>query len=299
MKKARKKGSKFIYTENRKTQVDNKIKAADLEIFQVSGFLYRRYLNLIYYDSKDTKLYLGDNVEIMKTFPAESFDIIFADPPYFLSNDGITCRSGEMVSVNKGYWDKISSKEAKHEFNITWITAAKRLLKDNGTIWVTGTLHNIYSVGWALEQCGFRILNNITWQKTNPPPNLACKTFTHSTETVLWACKESTDSYVFHYDLMKKMNEGKQMKDVWTSSVTPMSERVHGKFPTQKPLFLLERILLASTDQNDLVLDPFCGSGTTGVACKQLHRRFIGIDENPQFLDLTIERIINVEFPDE
>ena len=255
-------------------------------------------INNLYYndDLNKIQLILGDSIEVIKKLPAESFDVIFADPPYFLSNDGVTCKSGKMVSVNKGFWDKTRSSYEKHKFNFDWISEIKRVLKDTGTIWITGTLHNIYSVGWALEQCDFRIINNITWQKTNPPPNLACKSFTHSTETILWACKADTKSYYFNYQLMKQLNDGKQMKDVWTSSTTPNSEKQYGAFPTQKPIFLLERILLASTEENNQVLDPFCGSGTTGVVCKKLHRKFTGIDENSRYLDLTIKRLEHIEF---
>ena len=143
-----------------------------------------------YFDEKDFKLINDDVFEATKHMQEKTFDMIFADPPYFLSNNGITCSGGKMVSVNKGEWDKELSLQEKHEFNRKWIKECYRLLKDEGTIWISGTLHNIYSIGMALEEEGFKIINNITWQKTNPPPNLACKTFTHSTETVLWARKD-------------------------------------------------------------------------------------------------------------
>lgn len=221
--------------------------------------------------------------------------MVFADPPYFLSNNGISCSGGKMVSVNKGEWDKISTLEEKHEFNRQWIRLCKRVLKSDGTIWISGTLHNIYSIGMALEQEGFKIINNITWQKTNPPPNLACKCFTHSTETVLWAQKADENSkHFFNYKLMKEMNNGKQMKDVWTGSLTPPSEKKFGKHPTQKPVYLLERIILASTHEHDIVLDPFCGSSTTGVACKKLNRNYIGIDNNNEYLCLSKERLTHL-----
>ena len=224
----------------------------------------------------------------------ETVDMVFADPPYFLSNNGISCSGGKAVSVNKGDWDKIGSLEEKHEFNKKWINLCHKVLKPNGTIGISGTLHNIYSVGMALEEEGFKILNNITWQKTNPPPNLACRCFTHSTETILWAKKaDKKAKHYFNYKLMKELNGGKQMKDVWTGSLTPAREKRFGKHPTQKPVYLLERIILASTHENDVVLDPFCGSSTTGVACKHLGRNYIGIDNNLDYIKLSVERLNN------
>lgn len=248
-----------------------------------------------YYSEKDIVLYLDDSFERLKKFPDEYVDMIFADPPYFLSNDGFSVQSGKRVSVNKGDWDKISNFDEKHEFNRNWIKLAKKILKPNGTIWISGTLHNIFSVGVALEQENFKILNNITWQKNNPPPNLSGRYFTHSTETVLWAKKNKYAKHFFNYELMKEMNGGKQMKDVWTGNLTSQKEKIHGKHPTQKPLYLLKKIILASTNENDIVLDPFCGSSTTGVACKLLNRKFIGIDNNEEFLKLSIERLINAD----
>ncbi|MBS4913228.1 MAG: site-specific DNA-methyltransferase [Veillonella sp.] len=222
--------------------------------------------------------------------------MIFADPPYFLSNDGITCQGGKMVSVNKGLWDKIdgniTSIADKHKFNRRWIRQCKRILKPNGSIWISGTLHNIYSIGMALEQEGYKIINNITWQKTNPPPNLACRCFTHSTETILWAQKADKKSrHYFNYELMKEKNGGKQMKDVWTGSLTKQSEKKAGKHPTQKPEYLLEQIILSSTELNNTVLDPFCGSGTTGVVANRYNRNFIGIDLNLDYLTITKQRL--------
>lgn len=157
-------------------------------------------------------------------------------------------------------------------------------------------MHNIYSIGMALEEEGFKIINNITWQKTNPPPNLACKTFTHSTETILWARKNLKKSkYTFNYNVMKKLNNNKQMKDVWTTSVTKPSEKKQGKHPTQKPLEILEKIILASTKENDLILDPFCGSSTTGIAANKLNRNYIGIDKSKEYLDLSIRRYYEIK----
>lgn len=248
------------------------------------------------YETENAILLQGDSLELLPRFKAESVDMIFADPPYFLSNDGITCSAGRMVSVNKGNWDKVDTFAEKHEFNRKWIRRCHRLLKPNGTIWISGTLHNIYSIGVALEQEGFKIINNITWQKTNPPPNLACRCFTHSTETILWAQKNDKKAHhIFNYDLMKEENGGKQMKDVWTGSLTKPSEKTFGKHPTQKPLYLLERIIKASTHEGGLILDPFCGSSTTGVAALMLNRRYVGIDEISKYIELSKNRLQETE----
>jgi site-specific DNA-methyltransferase (adenine-specific) len=247
-------------------------------------------------ENSHSKLVLADTFNYLEKIDAESIDMIFADPPYFLSNGGVSNSGGKIVSVDKGNWDKIDSLEKKHEFNRRWIKLSKRILKPNGTIWISGSLHNIYSVGMALEQEGFKILNNITWQKTNPPPNLSCRYFTHSTETILWARKSDKSArHQFNYKIMKERNGGKQMKDVWTGSLTPKREKTWGKHPTQKPEYLLEQIILSSTSEGDLVLDPFVGSGTTCVVAKDLGRRYIGIDENKSYLDLAIKRLENVK----
>ena len=247
-----------------------------------------------YYKDENSALFFADTFEAMEKMLPECVDMIFADPPYFLSNDGISCSGGKKVSVNKGEWDRGTNFEEKHRFNRNWIKLSKKVLKPNGTIWISGTLHNIYSVGMALEQEGFKILNNITWQKNNPPPNLSCRYFTHSTETILWARKNEKNSrHFFNYELMKEQNGGKQMKDVWTGALTPKNEKKHGKHPTQKPLYLLTRIIEASTNEGDIILDPFCGSATTGVACKILNRNFIGIENNEDFIKLSKERLIH------
>ena len=245
----------------------------------------------IYYEQEDFKLLHGDALLLLKKIEPQSIDMIFADPPYFLSGDGITCSGGKMVSVNKGKWDeKISIKE-KHQFNKKWIRECKKVLKDDGTIWISGTMHNIYSIGMALEEEGFKIINNITWKKLNPPPNISCRAFVHSTETVLWAKKDiSKAKYKFNYDVMKKLNNNKQMKDVWETSLTKPSEKKCGKHPPQKPIELLEKIILASTDENDLILDPFNGSGTTGIVANRLKRKYVGIEKEKEYLDLTIRR---------
>lgn len=256
------------------------------------------FSNKFYFKSENGSFSLinGDTFKVLKKIEDKTFDIIFADSPYFLSNNGITCSGGKMISVNKGDWDKSLTLKEKHSFNKRWIKECYRILKDTGTIWISGTLHNIYSIGMALEESGFKILNNITWQKTNPPPNLACKTFTHSTETILWARKDLKNvKYTFNYDAMKQMNANKQMKDVWTTSLTKPSEKKQGKHPTQKPLEILDKIILASTKENDLILDPFCGSSTTGISAVKLGRKYIGIDNEKEYLDLSIRRYEELE----
>ena len=254
------------------------------------------YSGKYYFETDNFKLIYNDIFKAIKKFEDKSVDMIFADPPYFLSNDGITCSGGKMVSVNKGEWDRTLSIKEKHKFNKKWIKECYRVLKDNGTIWISGTLHNIYSIGMALEEDGFKLLNNITWQKTNPPPNLSCKTFTHSTETILWARKDLKKvKYTFNYNIMKELNNNKQMKDVWTTSLTKPSEKKCGKHPTQKPLEILDKIILASTKENDLILDPFCGSSTTGISAVRLNRRYIGIDNEKEYIELSKRRYKEIE----
>lgn len=259
-----------------------------------------------YFNRESFKLIQGDSFLVLETIKEKSIDMIFADPPYFLSNNGITVSSGKMVSVNKAKWDMGMNNEDKLEYNRVWIRKCRNILKDDGTIWISGTMHNIYFVGVALQLEGFEILNNITWRKTNPPPNLSTRMFTHSTETILWARKKLEKNkkakQTFNYQLMKEINDGKQMKDVWDFSITPKREKQEGKFPTQKPLSLLNRIIQASTNENDLILDPFNGSGTTGIAALLNNRKYIGIDLEEEYLNLTIRRynrIKEVENQDE
>jgi len=250
-----------------------------------------------YFVSKNKKVYLykGEMQKIVPVLFSEiKADIIFADPPYFLSNGGITCKSGRMVSVNKGKWDESKGAVENHEFNLEWLRICKEALTKNGTIWITGTSHIIFSIGYALQQLNFKILNDIIWEKSNPPPNLSCRYFTHSTEIVLWAAKDKKSKHYFNYSLMKQLNNGKQMKNVWRINAPGKEEKFHGKHPTQKPIELLNRILLASSKKNDLVLDPFCGSGTTGIAAIELGRRFVGIDTEEEYLELAKKRFLDI-----
>ena len=240
-------------------------------------------------------LYHANCIEFMDIligkYPDGRFDMIFADPPYFLSNGGITCYAGKMVKVDKGQWDKSNGPELNHEFNMSWLSRCQRLLKPNGTIWVSGTHHVVHSIGYAMQQLSMKILNDITWEKPNPPPNLSCRYFTHSTETIIWVAKNEKVKHCFNYDAMRKINYGKQMKSVWTLPSPNGNEKDFGKHPTQKPVALLERIILASTNEGDLVMDPFSGSSTTGVAAIRLKRRFVGIELESEYLNLSVKRL--------
>jgi site-specific DNA-methyltransferase (adenine-specific) len=248
-------------------------------------------------DSRGVWLYQGNCLEVLDAliakYPDGCFDMIFADPPYFLSNGGITCHAGRMVKVDKGDWDKSRGIDENHNFNRSWLERCQKALKPNGTIWVTGTHHVIFSVGHAMQQLGFKILNDIAWEKPNPPPNLSCRYFTHSVETVLWAAKNERSKHVFNYQLMREQAGGKQMKTVWRIYPPLNGEKTLGKHPTQKPVSLVERCILSSTNENDLILDPFMGAGTTGVACIQTTRRFVGIELDNQHAQLASRRIAN------
>jgi site-specific DNA-methyltransferase (adenine-specific) len=236
-------------------------------------------------------LYHGDCLQILAAMPPDSVDLIFADPPYFLSNGGITCHAGKMVSVNKGAWDRSRGAAENHEFNLSWLRAAQRVLKPNGSIWVSGTSHVIHSVGFAMQQLEFKLLNDISWVKPNPPPNLSCRYFTHATETIIWAAKNKNSRHTFNYKLMRELNAGKQMKSVWEIYPPAAWEKKFGKHPAQKPLVLLERILKASSNEGDLVLDPFAGSGTTLLAAKLLKRHAIGIESEEKYLQVAMKRL--------
>jgi site-specific DNA-methyltransferase (adenine-specific) len=304
-------------------------------------------------DAPFIRLYHGNCLELLDAiaakYPDGRFDCIFADPPYFLSNGGITCHAGKMVKVDKGDWDKSRGPELNHEFNLEWLRRCQRVLKPNGTIWVSGTHHVIFSIGYAMQQLGYKILNDIAWEKPNPPPNLSCRYFTHSTETILWAAKSEKSKHIFNYQEMRRVT-GRQMKTVWRreefspqmnaderrkemvgssrrddrdertagpavptskkenlrqsaqsadkeiSSIWTLSapgndEKSFGKHPTQKPVALVERCLLASTNAGDLVLDPFLGGGTTAVACVRLNRGCVGIELDEAHVNQAEQRV--------
>lgn len=252
----------------------------------------------------DYRLIEGDCLAVLAALPAQSIDLIFADPPYMLSNGGTTCSNGKRVSVDKGKWDASLGVNDDHAWNMRWLAACQRVLKPTGTIWVTGTQHIIFSVGFAMQSLGYHMLNTITWFKPNASPNLACRMFTHSTEIMIWASplKSRPLGHTFHYKDMKSENNGRQMRDlweipeaygnqvVWSIPTPPRRERAHGRHPTQKPLRLLERVIRAGSNEGDLILDPFSGSGTTGAAALAYHRRFIGIDTDRTYLDMADQR---------
>ena len=245
----------------------------------------------------ESRMVFAESLAFMQSLAPDSIDCIWTDPPYLLSNDGITCVAGRMVKVNKGEWDRSRGVDLDHEFNRSWLSACHRVLKPAGTIWVSGTLHIYLSVGMALQQIGFRMLNDIVWEKPAPPPNLGCRCFTHSTELLLWATKAkkgSKDRYKFNYEAMKAENGGKQMKNVWRFSTPSKEEKKLGKHPTQKPIALIARCLRASTDPGDLVFDPFSGSGSTGVAALSLERRFIGCEQDEKYSGLAARRLNEV-----
>lgn len=252
-----------------------------------------------YFKDNNFVLYLDDSIEFMKKLPAGSIDVIFADPPYNLSNGGFTVHAGKRVSVNKGDWDKSKGVDEDLEFHIRWIKECYRVLKPNGTIWVSGTYHSIYQCGYALQLLGYKILNDITWFKPNASPNLSGRYFTASHETLLWARKDPKGKHTFNYQDMKNgkwhegdfiKKDGKQMRSVWAIGTPKPEEKKFGKHPTQKPMALLERIIQASTKKGDLILDPFTGSSTTGLAAAKHGRKFVGIDLDKEYLDLSAKR---------
>ncbi|MSP59981.1 MAG: site-specific DNA-methyltransferase [Myxococcales bacterium] len=253
------------------------------------------------------RLIEGDSLALLAKLPAASVDLVFADPPYNLSNGGTTCQSGKRVAVDKGAWDVSQGVGADHDFHRRWLGACRRVLKPSGTIWVSGTQHVIFSLGFAMQELGYHLLNTVTWFKPNASPNLACRMFTHSTEIVIWASPERGKPlrHTFNYPQMKAQNGGKQMRDMWPLSddgggvmwdlATPgKREKLEGRHPTQKPIALLDRIITAATNPGDLVIDPFNGSGTTGVVAVARGRRYAGFDHDPAYLDLTSRRLAAV-----
>lgn len=246
-----------------------------------------------YYKDEQSRLICGNSIKILKSIDEKSIDMIFADPPYFLSNDGITCNNGEMVSVNKGDWDKSNGFKNDVLFHKKWLKACDRVLKDNGTMWISGTYHCIHQIVYILLSMGYYIINEVAWYKPNAAPNLGCRCLTASHETIIWVKKCKKAKHTFNYDIAKQLNNGKQMRSVWEISTTPKREKEFGKHPTQKPINLLDRIIKISSSEGDLILDPFCGSSTTGVSARINGRRYIGIDISEEYLYLSKKRIIN------
>ena len=247
----------------------------------------------------DFTLFQGDCMELIGQLPDNSINAIFADPPYFLSNGGISVQSGKQICVDKGDWDKGGTPEYIYHFNRQWLSLCRNKLKDNGTIWISGTHHNIFVVQRCLQELGYKILNVVTWQKSDPPPNLSCRYFNFSTELIIWARKCEKKPHKFNYETMKQLNGGSQMTDVWRIPAVGMWEKTCGKHPTQKALRLLYRIVLSSTDEGDTILDPFAGSSTTGIAANLLGRKFIGIEQDNSFIELSKRRRALLEDPKE
>lgn len=244
-----------------------------------------------YYKSpnNDFTVIQGDCVETLSKFRF-GFDMVFADPPYFLSGGGISYQSGKVVCVDKGVWDKPTTPEQMDAFNLRWLATCREHMKDNATIWISGTHHNIFSVQQQLLKLGFKILNVITWAKTNPPPNISCRYFTYSTEFIIWARKLPKVPHCYNYELMKRLNGDKQMTDVWHLPAIARWEKSCGKHPTQKPLGVLTRLIQASTQPGAWILDPFSGSGTTGIAANLLGRRYLGLEKEEIFLAMSKAR---------
>ena len=249
-----------------------------------------------YYKSpnNDFTVIKGDCVETLSKFKF-GFDMVFADPPYFLSSGGISCQSGKVVCVDKGEWDKPTTPKEMDAFNLRWLSSVRDHMKENATIWISGTHHNIFSVQQQLQKLGFKILNVITWAKTNPPPNISCRYFTYSTEFIIWARKSHKVAHYFNYELMKQLNENKQMTDVWRLPAIAPWEKSCGKHPTQKPLGVLARLIQASTKPGAWVLDPFSGSATTGIAANLLGRKYLGLETEEQFLSMSKARREEIE----
>lgn len=271
-------------------QVAHPVLGNNSEVPNMSGLVFKR---------ENFALYQNDCLAVLSQYPSNYVDMIFADPPYMLSNDGFTCQAGRMVKVNKGKWDKSNGFIEDSNFHKAWISECKRVLKPEGTIWVSGTYHSIYQCGYILQKLGFHILNDISWFKPNASPNLSCRFFTASHETIIWARKEKKAKHTFNYDTVKYGHYPEdqlkkpdlQMRSVWSIPTPNPSEKLFGKHPTQKPLALLKRIIESSTKEGDIILDPFNGSGTTGIASLFIgKRKYIGCEIEPQFIDLTIKR---------
>ncbi len=256
-----------------------------------------------YFDRQNFKLFNSDCFEILSSLSENSIDMVFADPPYLLSNGGFTVHAGKRVSVDKGEWDKSNGLKKDFEFHLEWIKAVRRVLKPHGTLWISGTYHSIYQCGFAMQVAGFHVLNDIAWFKPNASPNLSCRYFTASHETLIWARKDKKSKHIFNYELMKNgtwpedalKKPGLQMRSVWSLGTPKPEEKIFGKHPTQKPELLLKRIILASTNENNIVLDPFTGSSTTGIIAVKYNRKFIGVDIDKKFLDVSIKRYENMK----
>tara|TARA_B100000700_G_scaffold320413_1_gene417655 strand:+ start:415 stop:1488 length:1074 start_codon:yes stop_codon:yes gene_type:complete len=244
------------------------------------------------------KIINGDSLKELKKIPKETFDLIFADPPYNLQlKNKLTRPDRSKVSAVDDDWDQFESFKTYDEFTLNWLKECKRILKKNGTIWVIGSYHNIFRVGSKIQDLGFWILNDVIWNKNNPMPNFRGTRFTNAHETLIWASKDKNSKYTFNYQSLKCLNDDLQMRSTWSMPICSGKERLknNGKklHSTQKPESLLHRILLASSNKNDLVLDPFLGSGTTAAVSKKLGRFFYGIEKDKKYFDAANKRVKN------
>ncbi len=246
------------------------------------------------------QILLGDCIEILDSLPAESVDVIFADPPYNLQLSGDLHRpNNSRVDGVEEQWDRFDSFAAYDRFTQAWLTAARRVLKPNGTLWVIGSYHNIYRVGATLQDLSYWILNDIVWVKTNPMPNFRGKRFTNAHETLLWCAKSKEARYTFNYEAMKALNEDLQMRSDWVMPLCTGQERLKNHkgekaHPTQKPEAMLHRVILAASNPGDVILDPFFGTGTTGAVAKRLGRDFIGIEREAEYAEVAKKRISKI-----
>jgi modification methylase len=250
---------------------------------------------------KTNVIFGGDCIEAMNRLPENSVDLIFADPPYNMQLGGeLTRPDNSRVDGVDDAWDQFDSFKAYDDFSRRWLTAARRILKPTGSLWVIGSYHNIFRVGATLQDIGFWMLNDIVWRKSNPMPNFRGTRFTNAHETLIWCAKSKDAKYTFNYDAMKNMNEGLQMRSDWTLPLCTGDERLKGTdglkvHPTQKPEALLYRVIMSTTKPGDVVLDPFFGTGTTGAVAKLLGRKYIGIEQDPNYIAAARERLALVK----
>ena len=246
---------------------------------------------------KKNTILLGDSLEIMKTIPSKSVDLIFADPPYNLQLKDTLYRPDQTtVEAVTQDWDKFNTYKEYDNFTEQWLKESKRILKKGGALWVIGSYHNILRVGTSIQNHGFWILNDIIWHKTNPMPNFRGTRFTNAHETLLWCTTSREAKYTFNYQNLKELNDGKQMRSDWYIPICSGKERLRENnnqrsHPTQKPEALMYRIILSSTNKDDIILDPFLGSGTTAVVAKKLQRNFIGIEQDKEYISLAKKRL--------
>ncbi len=246
------------------------------------------------------KIINGDSLEELKKIPSETFDLIFADPPYNLQlKNELSRPDRSKVNAVNDKWDKFESFKSYDEFTIDWLTECRRILKKNGSIWIIGSYHNIFRVGYIVQDLGFWILNDVIWNKNNPMPNFRGTRFTNAHETLIWASKNEKSKYTFNYQSLKCLNDDLQMRSTWNLPICSGKERLKSNgvkiHSTQKPESLLHRIVLASSNKNDFILDPFLGSGTTAVVSKKLGRNYFGIEKEKNYFDAANKRLKNTK----